>query len=134
VRGNRSRKTSFVSRNWLLYLDDLIASAQKIATFIQGQTLASFGSNELIVDAVLFNLQIIGESAKKLPESALARIPEASGSGPARLRDLIAHKYFALDLEIIWEVASIRVPKLLAEAIAVRSAEEDGKADPLDGQ
>lgn len=109
-----------MSRSWLLYLDDLIASAEKIVRYTEDHTITSFSANDAIVDAVLFNLRIIGESAKKLPDSALANMPEAAGSGPARLRDLIAHKYFALDLEIIWEVARTHVPRQLGEASAMR--------------
>ena len=80
-----------MSRSWLLYLDDLIASAEKIGRFVAGRTFTEFSSDEAIFDAVLFNLQVIGEAAKKLPADARAAIPEAGGSGPARLRDLIAH-------------------------------------------
>jgi uncharacterized protein with HEPN domain len=42
------------------------------------------------------------------------------GSAPARLRDLIAHHYFAIDPEIIWEVASEHVPQLLLDARELR--------------
>jgi uncharacterized protein with HEPN domain len=109
-----------VSRSWLLYLDDLIASAEKIERFVAGRTFAEFSSDEAIFDAVLFNLQVIGEAAKKLPDAARAAIPEAGGSGPARLRDLIAHHYFSIDAEIIWEVATTHVPRMLAQARRLR--------------
>ena len=45
-------------------------------------------------------------------------------TGPARLRDLIAHRYFALDPDIIWEVATRHVPALLVEAVALRDAND----------
>jgi uncharacterized protein with HEPN domain len=48
-------------------------------------------------------------------------MPSADSTGPARLRDLIAHHYFSLDSEIIWEVATMRVPRLLTEAVALRN-------------
>ena len=51
-----------MSRSWLLYLDDLIESAEKIERFVAGRTLAAFSSDEVILDAVLFNLQVIGEA------------------------------------------------------------------------
>jgi uncharacterized protein with HEPN domain len=56
-------------------------------------------------------------------------MPGASQSAPARLRDLIAHHYFAVDPEIIWQVANEHVPPLLAEARVVRDradARRDG--------
>lgn len=88
-----------MSRSWLLYLDDLIESAGKIGRFVDGRTMSTFSADEALFDAVLFNLQVIGEAIKKLPEEARQTLPGASGSAPARLRDLIAHHYFAIDPE-----------------------------------
>lgn len=87
-------------RDWLLYLDDLIASAEKVLRFTQGRSLAQWQADEAAFDAVLFNLQVIGEAIKKLPESALSQLPEPHRRGPARLRDLIAHHYLARDAQI----------------------------------
>lgn len=109
-----------MSRSWLLYLDDLIASGEKIARLIRGHSHETFTEDEAVFDAVLFNLQLIGEATKQLPDEALAAMPSAQSTGPARLRDLIAHHYFALDSEIIWEVATTRIPRLLTEALALR--------------
>jgi uncharacterized protein with HEPN domain len=105
-----------VSRDWLLYLGDLIESGEKIERFVSGRTFQTFLADEAIFDAVLFNLQVIGEATKKLPAEARSALSEAGGSAPARLRDLIAHHYFALDAEIIWEVAATHVPRMLAQA------------------
>jgi len=105
-----------VSRDWLLYLGDLIESGEKIERFVRGRTFETFLSDEAIFDAVLFNLQVIGEATKKLPAEARSVLSEAGGSAPARLRDLIAHHYFALDAEIIWEVVTLHVPRTLAQA------------------
>jgi uncharacterized protein with HEPN domain len=103
-----------------LYPDDLIESAEKIGRLVTGRTISTFTTDEAVFDAVLFNLQVIGEAIKKLPDDARVVMPGASGSAPAKLRDLIAHHYFALDPEIIWEVATEHVPALLMEARAVR--------------
>lgn len=105
-----------MSRDWLLYLGDLIESGEKIERFVTGRTFETFLSEEAIFDAVLFNLQVIGEATKKLPAEARSALSEAGGAGPARLRDLIAHHYFALDAEVIWEVATSHVPRMLARA------------------
>ena len=105
-----------MSRDWPLYLGDLIESGEKIERFVSGRTFETFLFDEAIFDAVLFNLQVIGEATKKLPAEARSALSEAGGAGPARLRDLSAHHYFALDAEIIWEVATTHVPRMLAQA------------------
>ena len=115
-----------MSRDWLLYLDDLIDSAEKIGRFVASRTFETFSSDDAVFDAVLFNLQVIGEAVKQLPAEARSAMPEADISGPARLRDLIAHHYFALDAEIIWEVATTRVPRLLVQARKLRERADSG--------
>lgn len=114
-----------MSRSWLLYLDDLIESAEKVSRFIRGHDASTFAANEVVFDAVLFNLQVIGGAMKKLPEGARNGISESDRSAPARLRDLIAHHYFAIDPEIIWEVATDHVPRLLEKARSLRETVED---------
>jgi uncharacterized protein with HEPN domain len=109
-----------VSRSPLLYLDDLIASAEKIGRLTAGRSLEQFASDEAAFDAVLFNLQVMGEAIKKLPDDMRATLSPTHQSAPARLRDLIAHHYFALDPDIIWEVARKHVPALLLEALDLR--------------
>ncbi len=92
-----------MSRDWLLYLDDLIDSAEKIQRFLQDRSFETFSSDEMLFDAVLFNLEVIGEAVKKLPEEAKSSVPDANWTGPARMRDLIARHYFAVDPQIVWE-------------------------------
>ncbi len=109
-----------MSRDWLLYLDDLIDSAEKIRKFLQGRSFETFSSDEMLFDAVLFNLEVIGEAVKRLPEEAKLSIPDANWTGPARMRDLIAHHYFAVDPQIVWEAATQHVPKILGHANLLR--------------
>ena len=118
-----------MSRDWLLYLDDLIDSAGKIQRFLRDRTLESFSADEMLFDAVLFNLEVIGEAVKKLPEEAKASVPEADWTGPARMRDLIAHHYFAVDAGIVWEAATLHVPKVLGYAKQLRERFDQGEGD-----
>ena len=118
-----------MSRDPLLYLDDLIASAQKVARLTAGKSLDSFVANEASFDAVLFNLQVVGESVKMLPGQLRSRFSPAHQSAPARMRDLIAHHYFAVDPGIVWDVARQHLPALLLEALALREEIEQGPAD-----
>ena len=117
-----------MSRDWLLYLDDLIDSAEKMQRFLKGRVFEGFASDEMLFDAVLFNLEVIGEAVKKLPEEAKAAAPEADWSGPARMRDLIAHHYFAVDPQIVWEAATQHVPRMLAHAKQLRERFDRGAA------
>lgn len=105
-----------MSRSWLLYLDDLIASARKIVRLTARLDASAFAADETAYDAALYNLLVIGEAVNKLPEEAVTQLSEIHRVGPTRLRDLSAHHYFAIEREIIWEVATRHVPALLAKA------------------
>ena len=100
-----------MSRDWRLYRDDLIEAAEKIGRFIAGSNASSLRRDEARFDAVLFNLQVIGEAAKRLADSGVG--DDIDWSSPARMRDIISHHYFAVDADLVWEIASVHVPALL---------------------
>lgn len=119
-----------MSRDWLLYLDDLIDSAEKVQRFLKNRGFDGFASDEILFDAVLFNLQVIGEAVKRIPDDAKSAVPDGDWSGPARMRDLIAHHYFAIDPQIVWEAATQHVPRVPGDAKRVREQFDRGDNAP----
>ncbi|WP_447601735.1 HepT-like ribonuclease domain-containing protein [Nitrospira sp. Nam80] len=101
-----------MSRNWPFYLEDVVESARKIGRYTEGLTFDQFRSEDMVIDAVVRNLEIIGEAAKHLPAEAKALMPQVDWSKAAAFRDVIAHGYFGLDLHIIWDVVQTKIPPL----------------------
>lgn len=64
------------------------------------------------VDAVMRNLAIIGEAAKKIPADVRRRYPSFEWKKMAGLRDVVVHDYFGIDEDIIWDVVTVRMPEL----------------------
>jgi uncharacterized protein with HEPN domain len=104
----------------------VLESTEKIGHFIAGHTAACFCSDELTFDAVLVNLQIFGEAVIRLPDAARAELSVSRSARTARLRDLIAHHYCAIDSDMNWEVATTHVPGLREYARRLRDATECG--------
>ncbi len=102
-----------MSRDVRLFLDDMIAACEKIQRYVAGRPRHGFESDEQAFDAVLKNLEIIGEASKRFPASFKERHPEIQWREIAGLRDIVVHEYFGLDLDIVWDVVSNRVPELL---------------------
>ena len=72
-------------------------------------------ADEKTFDAVMRDLEIIGEAAKHIPPEVRAQHPEIDWQKIAGLRDIVVHEYFGLDVEIIWDVITREVPTLLRQ-------------------
>jgi uncharacterized protein with HEPN domain len=99
-------------RDYRLYLDDIQASVEKILKFTQGLSFDEFSADNKTFDAVVLNLQIIGEATKHIPDSVKEKYPDVDWRRIAGLRDVIAHGYFGLNEHILWDLVQNRVPQL----------------------
>lgn len=90
-----------MSRDYKVYLDDIVAAINKIAMYTDGVTEEQFFNDTKTYDAVVRNLEIIGEAAKKIPDDVRKKYPRIEWRKAAGLRDLLIHEYFAVDTDII---------------------------------
>ena len=65
-----------MSRDWRLYLEDMIDCCQKIIDYTSGLDMPVFKDTSLVYDATLRNLEILGEAAKNIPEDIRGRYPQ----------------------------------------------------------
>ena len=87
-------------------------------------------SDSLFVDAVVRNLEILGEAAKRIPPDLQAAAPEVPWRAISRMRDVLIHRYFGLDLLTVRDVVSHEVPPLLTALESLSQAL--GNAAPTD--
>ena len=105
-----------MSRRDELFLHDIHQACDKVLRFTSGLEREQFLSDEKTYDAVLRNLEIIGGAAKHVSEEARARFPAIEWRKIAAFRDIVAHEYFGLDNEILWDVIQTQIP-ILAEKL-----------------
>jgi len=99
-------------RDYRLYLEDIVEAADRILRYTVGIVYDSFASDDKTVDAVVRNLEIIGEAAKKLPENAKQRMPDIEWRKIAGLRNILIHEYFGINKVIVWDVVQGKIPSL----------------------
>jgi uncharacterized protein with HEPN domain len=91
-------------RDYKVGLEDILDAIHKIRTYTVGATLQTFKQDCKTFDAVVRNLEIIGEAVKNLPDSVRSKHPEIDWKRIGGLRDILIHEYFGVDAEIIWDV------------------------------
>lgn len=92
-----------MKRNIRLYLDDIKRSIRKIESYSRGLSLTEFKKDDKTVDAVIRNIEIIGEAVRHLPAELKARHPSIPWAKIVGMRNKVTHEYFGVDTDILWE-------------------------------
>lgn len=101
-----------MSRDAIVYLEDILDAASRIESYLEDAELDRFLSDTLLQDAVVRNLEVIGEAAKGVPENVRSEMPDVEWRKIAGMRDVLIHDYAGIDLEMVWEAATSKVPPL----------------------
>jgi len=101
-----------MQRDSKVYLDDIREAIKKIETYTRGMSFESFAQKDVVVDAVIRNLAVIGEAAKNLPQELKKDYGEIEWKKIVGLRDILVHAYFGINKKIIWDIIEKKVPEL----------------------
>jgi uncharacterized protein with HEPN domain len=103
-----------------LLLDDISFALTKIRRYTLGMDRDSFFADEKTIDAVVRNLEIVGEAVRSLPAEFKVKHPSIPWTKMSGLRNRIVHDYFGLDIEIIWEIVVNSVPEFARQVSGLR--------------
>ena len=101
------------SRGWSLRVQDILSAINSIQQCTNGMTREDFEADETLIQAVLYNLIVIGEAATNIPTAIQELHPEIPWRLMSNMRNLIAHEYFRVDREIVWDTVQNNLPRLI---------------------
>ncbi len=100
-------------RKWKFRLRHVLEAVERIGAYASGCTIEQLATDRQRLDAVVWNLTVIGEAARHIPDTVVSSHPEVPGSQMRGIRNRIVQEYDRLDTEIIWNVVVNELPPLV---------------------
>ncbi len=91
-------------RDWTLFLQDMLDIIGKIGQYTSGMSFQEFLQDSRTQDAVVRNLEVLGEAARRIPPHIQERYQEIPWAQIVGLRNRLIHGYFLVDYGIVWEI------------------------------
>ena len=95
-----------------IYIEHILQSIDRIEAYLSGKDHQSFSDNFKTQDAVVRQLEIIGEATKRISKKLQNLNPQVPWSDMAGMRDILIHDYIDVDIDIVWKTASESIIKL----------------------
>lgn len=110
-------------RDYKLYIADILQAIKSVEAYTKGFNFnkLKLKRNKLVVDAVTRNLEIIGEAVKNIPAEVKTQYPHIEWKKIAGLRDILAHEYFGVDLEVLWDIVKNKLPGFKKEISSLKN-------------
>jgi uncharacterized protein with HEPN domain len=96
-----------------VFLEDMLTAAEKITTYAQGLTSSDITKNGEKTEAILYNLLILGEAAKGVPENIRSTYPDIPWRSITGMRDKIIHQYWGINQIQIFKTVTEEIPPLI---------------------
>lgn len=101
-----------MKRRFDLYLRDMVEAIKRVERYTGGLIFEEFREDSLVVDAVLRNLEVIGEAVAQLPEDIRQRHPVVPWRDIKAFRNVVAHHYWEIHFERVWDIIENKLKPL----------------------
>jgi uncharacterized protein with HEPN domain len=91
-------------REWRFYVEDMPGFCDKLSLYTQGLDRRSFTADSMRYDAVLRNLELIGEAATHVPSDVRAKAPDVPWRMVIAVRNRLIHGYLGIDDDTLWSI------------------------------
>ncbi len=94
------------------WLEDILLACENILAYKEGYDFDMFLQDRKTQDAILRNIEIIGEAVKKLSDNLKSKYESVEWNEIAKTRDKLIHAYFGVDLDVVWDIINQDIPEL----------------------
>ncbi|WP_110984990.1 HepT-like ribonuclease domain-containing protein [Acaryochloris thomasi] len=101
------------SRSWSLRVQDILNAIDRIQKSTSSMTFSEFSDNKTLMKAVLYDFIVIGEAALNIPGEVKAQNPAIPWRIMSDMRNVMAHEYFRVEPEIVWDTIHSNLPGLV---------------------
>jgi uncharacterized protein with HEPN domain len=93
-------------------IEDILEAVRRVRSYTEHMDAAAFARSTITIDAVVRNLEIVGEAAARIPDEIKATAPDIEWRKITALRNILAHEYFGVSTEILWDVVANKLDPL----------------------
>lgn len=111
-------------RDFILFIEDIIDSVEKIERYVKGLSYEEFKNNDMVIDAVIRNFEIIGEATANIPEDVQEKYSEVEWREAKGFRNVLIHAYFGIDVEAVWDTIEKDIPGFKKHVVEVLEREK----------
>jgi uncharacterized protein with HEPN domain len=108
-----------------VYLKHILDAIDLIGSYLKGKSYEDFTDSRMLQDAVIREIEIIGEAAKNLSVKFRNKYSEMPWKQMAGMRDKLIHEYFGVDLGAVWDTATKDIPLLKGKLQEILKKEEE---------
>jgi len=105
------------------YLSDILEAIKRIKIYTKGMTFSQFIKNNKTQDAVVRNIEVIGEATKHLSNEFRKKHPQVPWKEMAGIRDKMIHHYFGVNYEIVWTIVKQELTLLINQVKEISKKE-----------
>ena len=113
-----------IVREWRCCIHDMIGSCEKIGTWTRELDQDGFIADDMVHDATLRNLELVGEAATHVPDAIRKAHPEIPWRAVVGVRNRLAHGYLGIDDDAVWSIVRNDIPSLLPALRSLLGAHE----------
>jgi uncharacterized protein with HEPN domain len=113
-----------MKKDSIVYLKHIMDAVRRIEKYLDDVTCEEFLENELVQAAVIREIEIVGEAAKRLPVDFRNKHPDMPWRKMAGMRDKLVHDYMGVDIDAVWDTVDRDIPQLKKKLSAIIAVEE----------